>query len=145
MRGEDSLAQDWLADVLHINEVVGKRPDVELSVDPAGNLSPLPIDGVLGGRRQRRPADIFIACAPGNPGRPPFFARHPHPAVVRDTGPSSIMVGCPSKILIGNPGPAHVGVGPLAVGIRTPVAVANGDAWLPAIAITLHIDPISAL
>ena len=54
-------------------------------------------------RRQRRPADIFLAVPPLHVAGSPFFTRHP--------GPSEVVIGDPAAVVIGHPAPTGLFLG----------------------------------
>jgi hypothetical protein len=91
---------------------------------PIGRILAI-LDNDLFGR-ERRPADIFRTPAPIDPGRRPFVAGNPGPAEAAIENPAAIVVGDPAPIVligIGGPVPApFVGIKPMAVGIRAPIA-----------------------
>jgi len=67
-------------------------------------------------RFHRRPAIVFIAVPPGDPGRRPFIAGNPHPAITIRKKPAAIVKGRPAPGIIGGPGPAVVSINPLTIG-----------------------------
>ena len=52
------------------------------------------------------------------------------------------MIGRPTEIFVRNPGPTHIRVGPVTIGIRTPTWIARCGR-LPPIAVIADFDPIS--
>ncbi len=70
--------------------------------------------------QQRGPAGIDSGVTPDHPGRPPDPSRHPDPADRVQVGPASIVERGPAPGEARRPGPAVLGVGPLAVGVRPP-------------------------
>jgi hypothetical protein len=52
------------------------------------------------------------------------------------------MISCPTEIFVSNPCPTVIGIGPVAISIRTPVRIINGHIGLPAIAVVCNLDPI---
>lgn len=99
------------------NEAILVRTDVVVTIGPIVDAGVLIESGLW---RQRRPADIIVALAPGYPGWGPLIARNPNPTNAAQTRPASVVIGCPTEWLFGNPGPARVGVNPATVGVRTP-------------------------
>lgn len=81
--------------------------------------------------RQGRPADIVVACSPGNPGRRPFFTGNPDPADATQPRPTPVMIGGPAKWLVRDPGPASVRINPASFGVRPPTTRFLGFARLP--------------
>src|SRR5262249_1837761 len=82
------------------------------------------IDDDLFGR-QRRPADVFAATTPIDPGRSPFAAGNPRPARIMEPHPAAIVKDDPppgSFGLIGNPvPPIVVRIDPTTHSVRAPV------------------------
>src|ERR1700704_2039455 len=95
-------------------------------------------------RRKWRPTSIAAPEAPGDPGGAPFVTGSPDPAVIGQPDPASIMVSSPPEILVGNPCPPFIGVGPVAIGIRSPCGVVHGNVRLPAVAVITDLDPAPA-
>jgi len=94
-------------------------------------------------RRERRPADVFIALAPGNPSRRPFIAGHPNPADIAQPRPASIMIRCPTERFFGDPSPAGVGVNPATVRVGMPAARTFRFTRLPHISVIRCFAPIA--
>ena len=142
---EDALAQNRLTDVAYIDEVVVSGADIELDIHLARDGTAL-IDGFVRGR-QRRPSDILVAGAPGNPSRTPFHifvtTGNPDPALTLKTRPASVVVGGPTEVFVGDPRPAYIRVGPIAVRIGSPVGIAR-HVGLPAIAVIADLNPVAA-
>ena len=92
-------------------------------------------------RRQRRPADVIVAFAPGNPGRRPLITRNPNPADSAQARPAAVVIRGPAEWLLGDPSPAGVGVNPATVRVRTPTSRAFCFARLPNIAVITCLQP----
>ncbi len=74
--------------------------------------------------RHRRPADGFLASAPGDPGRTPFRAGHPDPAEpeIAIEHPAPVVIGNPAPFLVGDPVPAPlIGVDPVTGAVGPPI------------------------
>src|SRR5207247_7299885 len=72
--------------------------------------------------RQRRPADVAVAVAPGHPRGSPDGSGHPGPAVSAQGDPGPIVVRIASPGVTGHPGPAVIRVDPSAVAVWPPAA-----------------------
>ncbi len=89
--------------------------------------------------RQRCPADVIAALTPRHPCWSPFAARHPHPAVVRQVHPATVVIHDPAKGLVRLPHPAQRRPAPTAIQIRAPARCRDRRA--PAVAVAAHIEP----
>ena len=135
--------QERLSDITDIDEVVIRRADIEIYVDACVDRSAFINQLAPAARWQRRPADIIATRAPRNPGRSPFTTRHPEPAAVLQPDPASVVISGPTEIFVGDPGPADIGVGPIAIRVRPPTARAR-HARLPAIPVVAYFHPVPA-
>jgi hypothetical protein len=97
----DVTAQDRFTDVANFAEIVIFRTDIELDVYLRTNRSAL-IDDARTAGRQRRPADVITAGTPRDPCWTPVevLAGKPGPTVIREIGPSTVVVGRPAEILV---------------------------------------------
>ena len=134
-RNQD-IAQHRRAEIAVFAEGIGQGANVVVAIHPYADAR-LRLKDRIG--RQRRPADVIIALAPGDPCRAPFVIRLPDPAVIFQANPAAIMVGDGAEILVGNPCPSRIRVAPVAVGVGTPIAI--HPPRLPAIAVRIHIHP----
>jgi hypothetical protein len=75
---------------------------------------------IEGLRRQRRPANVTVARAPGDQGRAPIVTGHPHPTVARIIDPAAVMIGRPAERLFRDPEPAILGHFPMPDSIGSP-------------------------
>ena len=78
---------------------------------------------------------------PGNPRGCPFRSRNPHPPLVSDPCPASIVIHRPAVRFLGLPSPASIGIGPTTITIRPPIFVRI--ARLPAVAIVADFYPVA--
>ncbi|MDB6147369.1 MAG: hypothetical protein JWO45_1033 [Spartobacteria bacterium] len=120
------------------HETILRRPDVVVTVGPVANTG-APIEARFG--RKRRPTYVIITFAPRNPGRRPFVAGHPNPSNILQTCPASIMIGRPTKSLVRYPGPAGVGIDPVAVCVRAPISGVLRFARLPDVTVIRSFQP----
>lgn len=116
------------------------RADVVVAVGPVVDAA-APIEARFG--RQRRPADIILARAPGDPGRRPLIARHPDPADGLQPHPAPVMISRPAERLVGNPGPASIAINPATFGVGAPVARLFRLARLPDVAVVVRLAPFA--
>ena len=87
------------------------------------------------------PAIIVTASSPAYPGRSPFVAGDPHPAVSFYKKPAAVVESRPTPGVIGGPGPAVFGINPMAVaGIGFEI---RADIWHPHIAVLRIIYPLA--
>ena len=135
---ENHVAQHRRTEVPPFAERIGARadvvPDIHSIADPHGWA-------VFALRRKRSPADAGVAPAPGNPGGPPDVIGAPDPADLIHARPTSVVVSDFTEILIGYPGPAGVGVGPVAIGVGLPVGIHSG--WPKTVAVSFHVHPFA--
>ena len=54
------------------------------------------------------------------------------------------MIGCPTEIFVRDPCPSVIGVGPIAIGIGTPIGIIHSHIGLPAVAVAFNVDPVPA-
>src|SRR5207302_4242953 len=125
-------------DEAHIDEVVVGRANSEFDIDMSRNWPTFINDFATAFRRQRSPANIISAAPPRDPSRPPFIAGNPAPAVIFEPDPATIVIGRPTEIFIRYPGPADIGVGPIAIRVRSPICIGGGIS-LPDITIIVHL------
>ena len=144
-RRVDVAAQNRLAYETNIDKIIVSWTNIEFDIDASANRSAF-IDNSAAARRQRSPANLIAAGAPGNPGRSPFqiAAREPNPSKIFDLRPATVVISRPTKVFIGDPGPTVVGVGPITVGVRTPIRITHGHFRLPAVAVIFDVNPASA-
>ncbi len=91
-------------------------------------------------RRQRRPANGFIAFPPGHPRRGPTVARHPEPAACLVITPPAIVIDRPAERLVGGPQPA-IAVRPQPLAQRVGAPARRNAGRHPDIAIRRHGHP----
>ena len=120
------------------------RSDIELDIYLAADRLSL-INNPWAARGQRRPAHIVATSSPGNPCWTPIqiASGKPYPAVIGKIGPATVMIRCPAEIFVGNPRPPVIGVGPVAICVRTPVWIIHCHVWLPAVAVICNLYPVS--
>src|SRR6266513_439739 len=94
-------------------------------------------------RRQRRPADIILARTPRDPGRRPFFSRHPNPADAAQFHPTAVVIGRPPKRFVRDPRPTGIAVNPVAFRVRPPIARALRFARLENVTVVLRFSPFT--
>src|SRR4029077_1287008 len=142
-RREDAIPQDRFTDKPNVTKIVIFRADIEFDIDASADWLSF-INNARTAWRQRRPADLVATCSPRDPGRSPIqiAPREPDPAVISQPRPPPIMVGGPAEVLVRNPRPAVVGISPVAVGIRTPVWIADCGVGLPAVAVAFSLNPV---
>src|SRR6202521_6136529 len=133
--GDDVLRQERAL----LDEAEMRGPEGNFEVDAAESEPEAGAEADLG--RQWRPTDVAAAIAPGNPGRTPFVARDPLPAVVGVIGPAAIVIGGPTEGLVGHPGPAVVGHHPAAGHVGAPAGADPERQPDPAVGAAL--DPVA--
>ncbi len=136
-RNRQAVLAGRAAEVAVFDEVEPGRTDSE------GDLHPrIPAAPAVGERfgRQRRPADVAAAFAPGDPCRRPFMTRHPDPAVAAQQRPAPVVVGGPAEGFVGHPRPAVVGADPVAAGVGPPVGAVCGGG-LPDVSVIRRPEP----
>ena len=134
---EDVVTDDRCAKIPVFTEVICRGADVVVAVDPDADAG---VGVKIDLRGERRPADVIVALAPGNPGRPPLVIGPPDPAEILQADPPAVVIRDRSKIFIGDPGPARIGVSPIAVGVRPPIGI--DPPRLPAIAVVVDVHPV---
>ena len=93
-------------------------------------------------RSDGRPPDVAAAETPANPGRRPFNARHPDPAIVGIVNPIAIVITSPRPRFIADPIPAAIGPDPITVAVRPPPCHHAGR--VPATAVETRVHPGAA-
>jgi hypothetical protein len=101
----NAFAQNRFADVTNVDEIVVVGADIEINVHaPADPCTERNCDSSSSAWRQRSPADVIAARAPGDPGRAPFeifiATRDPDPATPGKAHPATIMVGSPAEVFV---------------------------------------------
>ena len=90
---------------------------------------------------KRCPAIGPAARAPAHPGRPPFVARYPGPAVIIRIGPAAIVEWRPAPTIVRDPGVTILGIGPVSIGVIRP-KIAPGVGY-PYVTILRIVDPLT--
>ena len=142
---KNALAQDRFADVADVDKIVVGRADIKDEIDIDAERLAF-IDDPRAARRKRRPTHYPGAVTPGNPGWPPFQigSGEPDPAVIGESSPPAVVISGPTEIFVGNPRVTDIGVGPVTIHVWPPIRIVDGDIRLPAIAVSLGLDPLSA-
>ncbi len=93
-------------------------------------------------RRHGRPTDVTSAVAPADPGRCPFNARNPDPAVGGVINPITVVITSPGPRFVADPIPAAIRPHPITIAVRSP---AHDDTTRsPAAAVGAHLHPGAA-
>jgi hypothetical protein len=119
------------------HKTVLSGPDVIIVIGPVPNPA-APIE--LRFRRKRRPPNVVVSLAPGDPCRRPFVARNPNPPDASQRRPTAIMISGPAKPFLRDPGPTRIRVDPVAIRVGTPIS-GTGFARLPDVSVVARLQP----
>jgi hypothetical protein len=131
---KDHFAHLGGSEVFDPAETVVAGADVALDIHPRADPA-LCIPRNLG--RKRRPAYVFVAGAPRNPGGSPVLSGNPAPAFAGHQ-PAAVVEDDAAERLAAHPSPPRVSVRPVAFRVRRPVRL---DVGAPACPVAGHFEP----
>ena len=109
----DGRPREHPGQIARRNEGRARRAEVGRRREPPGRSGAGAAGKAHAARRERRPADVAVARAPGDPGRTPHGSRNPAPAAgARD--PAAVVKRRPTPVPVRDPGPAVLGQRPVA-------------------------------
>ena len=135
-----TVSMHRLIKVVHRYEVVVGRRNIVGDVNTRIVFIHLVVERL---RRQRSPSEIVVVLTPRYPRRSPVISRHPHPALLGEKNPATIVVNRPAEGLVREPGPALVGIHPATPGVGPPVWIGLQSQRLPDESIIASLKPLS--